>query len=164
MVKEDKTGSAAAISSEIAARHYGLDMLGKCIEDREDNTTRFFILRKATAPNIPFSPPAAEPSPPASKSLVSFTVPHHEPGALADVLDCFRKAGLNLTSINSRPSLIQPFQYLFFVEFEAHRELDPEGRVRDALEGVGRVAQRWRWLGSWTSQRVVRKENEILTE
>jgi prephenate dehydratase len=155
MAKEDKTGTTAAISSEIAASHYGLDVLGKCIEDREDNTTRFFILRKVAAPDMLHLQPA-EPSAAASKSLVSFTVPHHAPGALANVLDYFRKAGLNLTSINSRPSLIRPFQYLFFVEFEGHREVDPDGSVKDALEGVGRVAESWTWLGSWLSQRVMK--------
>ena len=86
---------------------------------------------------------------------MSFTVPHHEPGALADVLDCFRKAKLNLTTINSRPSLITAFQYLFFVEIEGHYDLDPE--VRAALVEVERVAQSSRWLGSWYSQSGRRK-------
>lgn len=87
------------------------------------------------------------------KSLVSFTVPHRSPGALAGVLDVFRKYGLNLTSINSLPSLIQPFQYLFFVEFEGSRHHDPEGKVKSALDEVDEVAEGWRWLGSWESGR-----------
>ncbi|RYP71032.1 hypothetical protein DL771_005127 [Monosporascus sp. 5C6A] len=104
-----------------------------------------------------------------TKSLVSFTVPHRSPGALADVLDCFRRSGLNLTSINSRPDLPPPrardddeegggatpsFQYVFFVEFEGHRFRDPEGRVRDALAGVAAAARAWRWLGSWENMLV----------
>ena len=153
LVKENGTGSWAAISSEIAAGLHGLDILAKCIEDREDNTTRFFIignkprdldLSKGRAP----SERAAKP-----KSMVSFNVAHGSPGALADVLGSFRSSGLNLTSINSRPSLIQPFQYIFFVEFEGHKLRDSEGKVKSALEQVAKVAQNWRWLGSWDSQR-----------
>ncbi|KAI1771277.1 PDT-domain-containing protein [Hypoxylon cercidicola] len=88
-----------------------------------------------------------------SKSLASFTVPHRHPGALADVLDCFRRARLNLTSINSRPSLAAPFRYVFFVEFEGHRRDDPEGRVRAVLDDVANVASTARWLGSWACMR-----------
>lgn len=147
MVKEDASGSSAAISSEIAARVYGLDVLARCIEDREDNTTRFFVLRgNGAGAGPPGKPPGGR-----TKSLVSFTVPHREPGALAGVLDCFRRKGLNLTSINSRPSLLEAFQYLFFVEIEGHYERD-EG-VREAYEEVKKVAQSSRWLGSWDSQR-----------
>ncbi|PKS12955.1 hypothetical protein jhhlp_000296 [Lomentospora prolificans] len=159
MVKEDKTGTSAAISSEIAAKVYGVDILAKTIEDREDNTTRFFIIKKTDRLDlkVPRRSDGEETTPPRSetKSLVSFTVPHHEPGALADVLDCFRKAKLNLTTINSRPSLITAFQYLFFVEIEGHYDLDPE--VRAALVEVERVAQSSRWLGSWYSQSGRRK-------
>jgi prephenate dehydratase len=86
------------------------------------------------------------------KSLVSFTVPHRRAGALADVLDCFRGRGLNLTSISSVPSLDGPFHYLFFVEFEGSRFDDPEGRVGGVFEDLERVAERWRWLGSWRNR------------
>jgi prephenate dehydratase len=173
LVKTDMSGTSAAVSSAIAADLLGLDFLGRNIEDREDNTTRFFVLRKGTGKDgssipgltacLPKSPRGAAQPEPASeeqdqvsrkrKSLVSFTVPHTAPGALADVLDCFRKSGLNLTSINSRPSLIEPFQYLFFVEFEGHKFVDPEGRVKEVLERVGEVAASWRWLGSWENMR-----------
>ena len=82
-----------------------------------------------------------------TKSLISFTVDHRSPGALADVLDAFRKAKLNLTSINSRPTKVVPFQYIFFVEFEGSRLRDPDGRVEGALRGLEAHTQSWRWLG-----------------
>lgn len=153
IVSKDTTGTWAAISSELAAELHGLDFLGKSIEDREDNTTRFLIL--GTNPSIPddwdLVKKAIAKS--GSKSLVSFTVPHTSPGALADVLSCFRAFNLNLTSINSRPSLVKPFQYIFFVEFEGHKHDDPDGRVKGALEKISQVAESWRWLGSWERYR-----------
>ncbi|KAL2874129.1 prephenate dehydratase [Colletotrichum sp. CLE4] len=151
LVSLDETGTSAAISSEIAAGMHGIDVLARTIEDREDNTTRFFIIRKGLEqkkmPGHCVRPKAR------TKSMVSFTVPHEAPGALAGVLECFRRYGTNLTSINSRPSLTAPFNYVFFVEFEGHRFRDAEGRVKGALDGVASVAERWRWLGSWEDQR-----------
>lgn len=150
MVKADTTGTSAAIASSLAAEVHGLDILAKNIEDSEDNKTRFFILRKGAAEKKPAAGP--------TKSLISFTVDHRSPGALADVLDSFRKHKLNLTSINSRPSKVIPFQYIFFVEFEGSLLADPEGRVQGALDQVEKLAQSWRWLGSWDDQLVREQE------
>ncbi|KAI0841654.1 PDT-domain-containing protein [Hypoxylon sp. FL0890] len=178
LAKADATGESAAISSAVAAELLGLDVLARNIEDRADNTTRFFVLRRGRGLGLASSSPSPSPSSEKdksleqvlkerkrrdldgggdiysqTKSLASFTVPHRAPGALADVLECFRRARLNLTSINSRPSLVEPFQYVFFVEFEGHLSCDPEGRVRDVLRNVAGVAQSSRWLGSWDRMR-----------
>ena len=155
MAAADETGSSAAVAGELAAEASGLDVLAKCIEDREDNTTRFFVLRRRkTESNADTGKGQGEEAYGGKyKSLVSFTVPHRTPGALADVLDCFRRATLNLTSINSLPSLVEPFMYLFLVEFEGSGSDDPEGRVKAVFESLERVAEKWRWLGSWESQR-----------
>ncbi|KJR89874.1 chorismate mutase [Sporothrix schenckii 1099-18] len=158
----DESGTSAAISSAMAAETSGLDVLARCIEDRADNTTRFYVLRKS-----PPQAPATTPATMCPKSLVSFTVPHRSPGALADVLECFRRARLNLTSINSLPSLVLPFQYLFFVEFEHGDEPESkesgaeastdsastgetaDARVHRVLAEVAKVAETHRLLGTW---------------
>ncbi|KAI1492047.1 Prephenate dehydratase-domain-containing protein [Biscogniauxia mediterranea] len=156
-------GAAAAISSSVAAELLGLDILARDVEDRPDNTTRFFVLRKGTSTSTPKEEEDDDDDDDddeailaRTKTLVSFTVPHRSPGALADVLGCFRAAGLNLTSIASRPSLApgdEPFQYVFFAECEGHRLRDPAGRVAAALDRVAGRARKWRWLGSWINER-----------
>lgn len=167
LVAQDETGTSAAISSEIAAQLHGIDVLAANIEDRADNTTRFFVIRKlgsghgdadGSGHQLPDILRLGRGAPTSAgtgktKSMVSFIVPHRSPGALADVLESFRKFKLNLTSLNSRPSLEQPFQYIMFVEFEGHKLKDADERVKGALEGVAAAAQTWRWLGSWEDQR-----------
>ncbi|KAI9746598.1 MAG: prephenate dehydratase [Claussenomyces sp. TS43310] len=134
IVKADTSGRSAAIAGQIASDIHNLDILAKGIADKEDNTTRFFILKKdATA--LERSQLVGR-DPVACKSLIAFTVNHRSPGALADVLDCFRRHKLNLTSINSRPSRLVPFQYIFFVEFEGSKFDDPHGAVQDSVMGV----------------------------
>ncbi|KAG0225982.1 hypothetical protein BGW42_003970 [Actinomortierella wolfii] len=96
---------AAAVCSRVCADIYGLDILHENIEDQQDNTTRFFIISDAwDAPTE------------SDKTLLMFTVDHRLPGALCDALKVFKDHSLNLTKIDSRPSLIQQWHYVFFVE------------------------------------------------
>lgn len=160
LVAQDKAGTSAAVSSAIAARIHGLDVLARGIEDRGDNMTRFFVLRKRDAN----APDSAADTPPASsstladgvdaknwKTLISFTVDHANAGSLAQSLAAFAKHGLNLTSINTRPSGTQNWNYIFFVELQGRREGGGAGAVNAALRELDGVCRAWRWLGSWES-------------
>lgn len=163
IVSQDETGTGAAISSQLAAELQGLDFLGRSIEDKDDNRTRFLII--ARGPDVTSGRPPSDwqliqncyegdrgvsgGTSGCSKSLLSFTVSHDSPGALAEVLSCFKAFDLNLTSINSIPTQVRPFEYIFFVEFRGDRYDDAEGRVDGALERIAVAAQRSRFLGSW---------------
>lgn len=176
LVAQDEAGTSAAISSRIAGHVNNLDVLAEGIEDKEGNTTRFFILRHsqdvATASrsdiselNFHAAPPTAldatlddreEEEEQKYKTLISFTVNNHsEPGALADSLAVFKKFHLNLSSINSRPSTESAWHYMFFVEIlgrKLHRGGGGGGKVNRALEELSGVAKEWRWLGSWENK------------
>ncbi|KAB2575805.1 putative prephenate dehydratase protein [Lasiodiplodia theobromae] len=169
---KDRTGASAAVSSATAAKLHGLDYLAKGINDRDDNTTRFFVLRRRVVSEAEeegepgkdgfsaFRPrdwvdgqgDGDEADMEAWKSLVGFTVDHNDPGALADSLAVFKPYKLNLTSINTRPSGVEKWNYIFFVEFRGRRLAGREGAVNAALRDLGGVARNWRWLGSWESQ------------
>lgn len=84
------------------------------------------------------------------KSLISFTVPHSDPGALSSALAVFAPYKLNLTSINTRPSGLKPWHYVFFVEITGRRrQEDGEGAVNGALRELDSHVESWHWLGSW---------------
>ncbi|GAB7362130.1 hypothetical protein MBLNU230_g2157t1 [Neophaeotheca triangularis] len=142
--------TTAAISSKMAAELYDVPVLVEGIEDHPgENSTRFFVLRNRGV-SVPGAGLAAEREEKRRhKSLVTFTVPHISPGSLADALSVFKKHGLNLTSINTRPSGEETWHYVFFVEFVGRREEGGEGGVNEALRELDGVVQGWRWLGSW---------------
>jgi prephenate dehydratase len=158
LVAQDTSGTSAAISSRIAAKIHHLDLLASGIEDSPDNTTRFFVLRKASADASAQSSDSEnqtgtnmDEDMSRYKTLVSFIVDHNDPGALAESLAVFKPYKLNLTSINARPSGIAPWNYIFFVEIKGRR-LEKDGAVNAALKDLGETAKGWRWLGSWKSE------------
>jgi len=85
------------------------------------------------------------------KTLLLLTLPaptHSSPGALASALAVFKPYGLNLTSINTRPSGGEAWTYVFFIEV---LEVGKEGAMEKALEDLrGVVGERGvRNLGGW---------------
>ena len=157
VVAADESRSTAAISSKLAAEIHGLSLLAERIEDSEDNTTRFLILYQPDERILPssishsFNRHLSSPS--SYKSLVTFKVSHQSSGALAKALAVFGDHGVNLTSINSRPSREYPWHYVFLIEFEGRREEDGSGRVNEALKALIDPTQgQWNFLGSWVDK------------
>lgn len=107
-----KEPGTAAISSNIAASLYGLTTLYERIEDNPDNTTRFWVISRETAKKTGDD-----------KTAILFTT-SHKPGALADVLDVFKAAGINLTDIEKRPSRTVNWEYYFFIDTQGHADDD----------------------------------------
>ncbi len=110
---ESKQTDTAVIASELAAESCNLEILDRAIEDYPFNYTRFFILALS-------SPPRAQ----RSKTSLLFTTPH-QPGVLYECLGEFARRHVNLAKIESRPRLNQPWQYIFYLDFEGHCQ-DPE--------------------------------------
>lgn len=152
-VASDKTGKSAAVCSVLAAEVYGLDILAKNIEDESKNQTRFLVLRKGqddSADSRVFNNITENKQQPSWKSLLTFTVSSHShAGALADALGVFKAHGINLTSINTRPSGEVNWQYIFFVEFSGRKG---DENVNQALAEIKNVVGQMRFLGSWRSR------------
>jgi chorismate mutase/prephenate dehydratase len=102
------TPGVAAVAGDMAAELYHLEKLAEHIEDYSDNTTRFLIIGRDEVP-------------PSGRDKSSVIVSsRNKPGALFALLDPFRRAGISLTRIDTRPSRTEKWAYVFFIEFEGH--------------------------------------------
>jgi len=125
---------AAAIGSSIAAELYGLRIVCENIEDTTNNVTRFLIISKEDAR------PTGE-----DKTAMLFSTAH-KAGALADVLDVFKRFGINMTNIESRPSRKRQWEYYFFVDFLGHRT---EKHIQEGMEESRKHCLQLSILGSF---------------
>lgn len=126
--------NTAAISSEVAADLYDIKIICRNIEDIANNVTRFMVICKKDAK------PTGD-----DKTAMLFST-SHKTGALVDVLQVFRKHGLNLTNIESRPSKKREWEYYFFVDFTGHKTDDS---VKEALEAARQHCLQLSVLGSY---------------
>lgn len=165
IVAQEATNSGAAIASKFAAEHHNLSILARNIEDDSENTTRFLLFRnkkagstaicgqESTQPGRDTGDEEEAGKKPKRKTLISFMIDHNSPGALADALVIFKKHGMNLTTINSRPGGIKPWQYIFFVECQGHSAAqdddDGDETVTKLMEDLKSVTESQRHLGSW---------------
>lgn len=134
-VAEAESGACiAAIAGDLAAELYGLQKLAEKIEDRPDNTTRFLIIGR-------------EPIPGSGQDKTSIIVSsRNKPGALYHLLEPFQRNDLSLTRIETRPSRSGNWGYVFFMDFEGHRE---DEKVRSVLAELDAEAVELKILGSY---------------
>lgn len=119
-----RDASMAAIGPKEAAELYGLRVLDENIQDHPNNKTRFILIGPSEA-----SPPPNLGEPTKSSLFMEL---ENVPGSLYRALGVFAKRNVNLSRIESRPSLKDLGYYIFYVDYE--RPEDEEGLLRDLLE------------------------------
>lgn len=129
-----KESAAAAIAGEIAAEIYGLKIVHANIEDNPENITRFLIIgRQAT-------PPSGD-----DKTSLLISAPN-KPGALYQLLAPFAKNNISMSRIESRPSRLANWEYVFFVDINGHRE---DEKIAECLDALRSDATMVKVLGSY---------------
>ncbi len=125
---------SAAISSEVAAQIYNLNVLVKSIEDSKDNWTRFFVLGHDISGKTG-----------KDKTSIIFTIKDRV-NTLYNILSEFSKNKINLTKIESRPTKKKVWQYIFFIDFEGHVS---DKKIIDTLEKIKEHCIFLKVLGSY---------------
>ncbi len=114
-IQDKRLRGIAAIASKKAAEIYNLNIIESKIQTRNQNYTRFFILKKKNGkietPNV------------INKASLRF-ITHHHTGSLSDVLRIFADFNMNLSKIQSLPIIDDPWNYAFFADvvFDDYQE------------------------------------------
>ena len=124
----------AAVASRQAGVRYGIKTICANIEDSPFNETRFAVVGASDSAKTG-----------TDKTAMMFQI-GHVPGALADVLNVFKSNKLNLTWIESFPYREAKGEYVFFVDFEGHRD-DP--KVKKTLAAMEEICDVVSVLGSF---------------
>lgn len=130
---EELEEGEAAIASRLAGELNDLNVLAESIQDRDSNTTRFFILDNGEEEG--------------EKTSLILEPGVDRPGLLGSMLSCFSGHGINLAYIQSRPTRDGLGQYYFYVEAEADQNDESFQRALDCLQTYAEV----KVLGSYSS-------------
>ncbi|MBI4080477.1 MAG: prephenate dehydratase, partial [Candidatus Levybacteria bacterium] len=109
---DERKKGHAYICSELAASVYKMGIVAKNIEDNPRNSTRFYIISKKQMQVKGLSN---------QKTLIFLTI-YNRVGILRDILNVFANNEINLTKLESRPSMEKIWDYHFFVEVEGNPE------------------------------------------
>lgn len=127
--------SKAAIGNSKIVDLYGLEILKSNIQDVDNNETRFVVVSKK------YHEITGK-----DKTSIIFSIYEDKPGGLYKILGIFEKNNINLTKIESRPSKKGLGKYLFFVDFNGHKD---EELVKNILNEVEENTYFLKILGSY---------------
>lgn len=126
--------NSAAICSKVAADSLGLPIMFENIQDSNENITRFFIIsdfKLGVSGND-------------KTSFCAFINNSDKPGTLANLLNDFSKANINLVKLESRPLRHNKgFSFWFYMELEGHID---DSHIAEIFAEKG---ERLKWLGSY---------------
>ncbi|MBC7196692.1 MAG: prephenate dehydratase, partial [Deferribacterales bacterium] len=129
-----KDETAAAIASEMSELIYGLKIVHKNIEDFTNNYTRFLVIGD-------FEPEITG----KDKTSLMFSV-SHKAGSLYQALKSFADNNINMTKIESRPSKMKAWEYVFYVDIDGHYK---DKQIKEAIDKFSNEVSFFKILGSY---------------
>lgn len=141
-IKKGNIRGRAAICSELAANHYGLEILETGIETNKRNFTRFLVIADpVTAGEL--APSEKE----INKASLAFTLPHSK-GALSKILTILSFYDINLSKIQSSPIIGREWEYRFYVDLTFESII----RYQQAINAIRPLLGEFKILGQYKEQ------------
>ncbi|NLS12220.1 prephenate dehydratase [Vibrio sp. SM6] len=140
-VKALGRSDVAAIGNASSGKLYGLQPIQGNIANQTENHTRFIVVaRKAVE---------VSPQIPAKTTLIMST--SQEAGSLVETLLVLRRYGINMTKLESRPIMGNPWEEMFYVDLEAHLAAD---NMQEAILELTKLTKHLKVLGCYPSENI----------
>ena len=138
-VKDDTTGTMAALGSGEGGRLYGLQIIAEALANQKENFSRFIVL---AAKEVQVSTQI-----PSKTTWIMST--EQKPGALVDALLVLKQHGVNMCKLESRPINGNPWEEMFYVDVEANLR---EPNMQQTLAELRRITRYLKVLGCYPSE------------
>ncbi|MBQ8384166.1 MAG: 3-deoxy-7-phosphoheptulonate synthase [Spirochaetaceae bacterium] len=160
LVAKEGSLENAAIASSAAADYYNLEVLATGIELNPRNYTRFVVITAndrevreaaAAAEELCSAKTCCAASNEVAKASLVF-IAKNKSGSLYECLGVLHQRNLNMTRLESRPIMGEPWRYMFYVDLQL-----PEGGRKVLEEAVGALkskAEEVRLLGIYKERSV----------
>jgi len=142
MVAELKQSNVAAIGNASSGELYGLAPLKTDIANQQENFTRFIVVAR--------KPVEVTSLIPAKTTLIMSTA--QKAGSLVECLVVLRNLNINMTKLESRPVIGNPWEEMFYVDVEINLKSDV---MQEALDELTRLTRFIKVLGCYPSENVV---------
>ncbi|PQJ88432.1 prephenate dehydratase [Aliivibrio sifiae] len=140
-VKELNSPEVAAIGNSDSGKLYGLQSLIGNISNQTDNQTRFIVVAR--------KPVDVSEQIPAKTTLIVST--SQDAGSLVESLLVLRKYGINMTKLESRPIMGNPWEEMFYIDLQAHLKSEA---MSAAIEELTSITQYLKVLGCYPIENV----------
>jgi len=140
-VKELNRDDVAAIGNASSGKLYGLQSIQTNIANQTENHTRFIVVAR--------KPVEVSQQIPAKTTLIMST--SQEAGSLVETLLVLQRYGINMTKLESRPIMGNPWEEMFYVDLEAH--LDSQ-EMQQAISELTKITRHLKVLGCYPIENI----------
>jgi chorismate mutase / prephenate dehydratase len=140
-VKEMNRSDVAAIANASSGKLYGLQQIKGNIANQTENYTRFIVVARKSV--------EVSQQIPAKTTLIMST--SQEAGALVSTLLVLQRLGINMTKLESRPIMGNPWEEMFYVDLQAHLL---SNEMQQALKELTKLTKHLKVLGCYPSENI----------
>ncbi|GAD80747.1 prephenate dehydratase [Vibrio ezurae] len=140
-VKELNRPDAVAIGNALSGKLYGLQNVQGNIANQTENHTRFIVVaRKAFSVSDQI---------PAKTTLIMST--SQEAGSLVETLLVLQRHNINITKLESRPIMGNPWEEMFYMDLETHLN---SSAAQSAINELVKITRYLKVLGCYPSENI----------
>ncbi len=140
-VQQMNRSDVAAIGNASSGKLYGLQPIQSNIANQTENHTRFIVVAR--------KPVEVSTQIPAKTTLIMST--SQEAGSLVETLLVLQRYGINMTKLESRPIMGNPWEEMFYVDLASHLD---STEMQQAINELTKITKHLKVLGCYPTENV----------